>query len=969
VARQRLLVLLDHIDHVTGGYEPQLRAAFEAMCQKHDLDLVLLVGGLPDNPNPVGAAHARVYELLDETSADGVILLAAGLSSYSGVERLAKLCEKLCKLPVCAIGCAVPGMPSVVVDNRPGMEALVEHVISVHGRKRLAFIGGHPKNPDSETRFQVFREVLARHGVAIDPRLVATGFFQTAGGAKAALELCETGLPFDGLIVANDAMALSAVEALRGRGIRIPRDVIVTGFDDLVLSRLASPPLTTVRQPLERMGTVAVELILAQLRGENVPAVVEMPVEFVARASCGCDERDNLNEARASRSPPSAGGDAPLARLRAVGALDVHGQPARWAARLVEALEVELYGTPGEFLDALEDTLEQAVDGQDAFEKLQRWVVGLRREGLGATLDPLWEAAERMIEAAMTRSQARQRFTVDVVFQNLLRSGERLATASLDGETLRRVVAEELAELRLRSAAISLYVDERRRELTPFLWLDEGRVRSLGGPSFPAAVLIPGGGSERRRTFCVMPLTYESEQLGVAAFELGSGFVVFSMLAGQLSAALKNVALHQEIVRTLTLHERSVQERLATAERMASLSVLAGGVAHDLNNALGPLVTLPDVILSELDELKAGTLTDDSELRRDVATIKSSALRAAQTIKDLMLLGRPGATAKQALDLNEVVSSAVSPESLRFLAPRASSVRVQLELSMEPLVVQGSEPHLLRALGNLLRNGSEAIPGVGQISVRTERAALPAVLGAYELIPAGDYATITVSDTGAGISPADLTRIFEPFFSRKRLADSSGSGLGLAIVHGVVKEHGGYIDVVSDLGHGTTFTLYFPRSTAPSSTVREPASIQPGSARILIVDDEPSQLQAARRVLRHLGYEVDTLGSGVEAVIRFTSERARRDESPRSIVEIPPYDLVIVDYALNEEKNGLQTLERIRELFPAQRGVMVSGHGRAEHEGSGSSVTWLPKPYSAEALARVVKRALDSNPPPSSRPK
>ncbi|HEX5099218.1 MAG TPA: substrate-binding domain-containing protein, partial [Polyangiaceae bacterium] len=465
MARQRLLVLLDHIDHVSGGYEPQLRAAFEAMCQKHDLDLVLLVGGAPDNPNPVGAAHARVYELLNETSADGVILLAAGLSAYSGVERLAEMSRQLGKLPICAIGCAVPGMPSVVVDNRPGMEALVEHVISVHGRKRLAFISGHPKNPDSEARFQVFCEVLARHGVEVDPRLVATGFFHTASGAKAALELCETGVPFDGLIVANDAMALSAVEALRGRGIRIPRDVVVTGFDDLVLSRLASPPLTTVRQPLERMGMVAVELILSQLRGESVPAVVEMPVEFVARASCGCDERGNRHEGRTSRYPSGAA-DAPLARLRAVGALDAHGQPAPWAARLVEALEVELYGTPGEFLDALEDTLEQAVDGQDAFERLQRWVVSLRREGLGPALDPIWEPAERMIEAAMTRSQARQRLTADVVFQNLLRSGERLATASLDGETLRRVVAEELTELRLRSAAVSLYVDASRRELT-----------------------------------------------------------------------------------------------------------------------------------------------------------------------------------------------------------------------------------------------------------------------------------------------------------------------------------------------------------------------------------------------------------------------------------------------------------------------------------------------------------------------
>jgi DNA-binding LacI/PurR family transcriptional regulator/signal transduction histidine kinase/ActR/RegA family two-component response regulator len=966
--RQRLLVVLDHIDHVTGGYEPQLRAAFDASCQAHDLELVLLVGGPFDDPNPIGAAHSRVYELLDEHSADGVILLASGLTAYTGPARLPAFREQLGGVAMCSIGCEVPGVPSVLVDSRPGMDALVEHVVTVHGRRRLAFISGPPLNPESEIRLAVLKEVLARHGLEFDPRLCATGYFHTPSGAKAALDLLDSGVPFDGLIVANDAMALSAVEALRGRGVRIPRDVVVTGFDDLVLSRLASPPLTTVRQPLERMGTTAVNLILDQLAGRPVPERVELPVEFVARASCGCGERGNLSPARASVRPRANDGDAPVSRLRAAGARDAHGQPAPWAARLVEALEVELGGTPGEFLDALGDTLEQAVDGQDAFERLQRWVVRLRHEELGASLEPLWEPAERMIEAAMTRSQARLRLTADVVFQNLLRSGERLSTASLDAGTLRRVVAEELGELRIRNACIALYAGGELRELKPFLWLEEGKVRSLEAASFPAAALLPPVPSERRRTFCILPLTYESEQLGLAAFELGTGFIVFAMLAGQISAALKNVALHQEIVRTTTLHERSVHERLATAERMASLSVLAGGVAHDLNNALGPLVTLPDVILTELDELKAGTLTDDRELRLDVATIKSSALRAAQTIKDLMLLGRPGATAKQTLDLNEVVSAAVSPESLRFLAPRVESVRVQLELSVEPLPVMASEPHLVRAIGNLVRNGSEAIPGAGQISVRTSSATLEILLGAYEMIPPGEYATVTVSDTGAGIAAADLARIFEPFFSRKRLAETSGSGLGLAIVHGVVKEHGGFVDVTSGVGEGTTFTLYFPRAPGRPISERVTPPAAGGSARILIVDDEPIQLQAARRVLRHLGYHVDTLQSGSEALARFTSEYRRREAARGSIPPSahPPYDLVIVDYALNEKQTGLETLERIRRLFPAQRGIMVSGHGRAEHEGFGSAVAWLAKPYSAEALARAVKRTLDSNPPPSS---
>src|SRR5215471_9231172 len=104
----RLLVVLDHFDHVSGGYEPQLRAAFDATCQTHDIDLVLLAGGPFDDPNPVGAAHTRVYELLDRTSADGVILLSSGLSAYTGVEPMLELCERLGDLPISSVGSALP---------------------------------------------------------------------------------------------------------------------------------------------------------------------------------------------------------------------------------------------------------------------------------------------------------------------------------------------------------------------------------------------------------------------------------------------------------------------------------------------------------------------------------------------------------------------------------------------------------------------------------------------------------------------------------------------------------------------------------------------------------------------------------------------------------------------------------------------------------------------------------------------
>jgi hypothetical protein len=285
------------------------------------------------------------------------------------------------------------------------MDALLEHVIGAHGRRRVAFVAGTPKNPDGEVRFAAYREALARHGIAYDPRLVVGGNFHTPTAARAAIELVERQVPFDAVVSANDAMALAAMDALKTYGLRVPHDVVVTGFDDLVHARLASPPLTTVRQPLERMGVEAVKLVMDQLAGKETPATVTLPVEFVPRESCGCSTR--WMGRVPSGAYPAVQQESPVpltsrerARLMedvARESLEPLGPRATWIARLIEALEVELSGRTGEFLSVLEEVVDWVGDRHDGFEKLQRAVdairVGLCRPDLG----PLWLAARAAI--------------------------------------------------------------------------------------------------------------------------------------------------------------------------------------------------------------------------------------------------------------------------------------------------------------------------------------------------------------------------------------------------------------------------------------------------------------------------------------------------------------------------------------------------------------------------------------------
>jgi CheY-like chemotaxis protein len=291
----------------------------------------------------------------------------------------------------------------------------------------------------------------------------------------------------------------------------------------------------------------------------------------------------------------------------------------------------------------------------------------------------------------------------------------------------------------------------------------------------------------------------------------------------------------------------------------------------------------------------------------------------------------------------------------------ARNISVTSDLYPEPLVVRASEAHIVRALGNLVRNATEAIERDGRIVIQTRRVVVTEPVERYETIEPGDYAVVAVSDTGHGIPASELGRVFEPFFTRKRLTDCNGSGLGLAIIHSVTKEHDGFVDVESVVGVGSTFTLYFPRVVRaverPSLTSHAPRQC----LRVLVVDDEPTQLRTARRVLSRYGYEVDTAGTGEQAYGFFV--RAANSEGAANAADEPsrsPFDVVVMDVMLNESEDGFALFERIRQLYPHQQGVIVSGYASPERAQlvTELGLVWLAKPYTADSLARAVHAAL-----------
>lgn len=955
--RRTIAVLIDHIDQVSGGYQNDLCSAFEIACRRLDLDLTIVVGRALDTSLPRAAPYNTIYELVGRRSVDGIILVSGTLAVFSGIEGLLQLCNRYNGIALCSLGAGVPGVPSVVVDQGFGMERLIDHLLVNHGCKRVAFLGGPEHSPDAEARRRAYHRVLARHGLPVDARQIVHGQFTTASGIRATHELLDRGIEVDAVIAANDSMALGAIDALRERGKSVPRDVLVTGFDDSARARCADPPLTTVRQPFEAMAELALTLVTRQLAGERVPEQTQFDVQFIARASCGCRARPSTR--RRPRTQQRSLVDsleslAPLAFQRASFKLGEDTRP------LFEVFKTDLERASGTFLAMLEDCVAR-VGTRHEMDLLDALSEDFRN--IEDALAPYPRAIALLtsifdwLQPAQARAQARRSRNAEVSYNELSRTNEQLSSA-LNLESLKKALEEELPLLGVRDVRISRYQDADRRKLEPFLCLEHGKVQNLDLAAFDAELLLPPGaeGADRQRTWFVLPLTSELKSWGVLVMEQTPSAVHCERLRELVSAALKNIHLHQEIVDKTAMHERSTQERLATAERLHALGVLAGGVAHDLNNALGPLLALPDAMRKTLHQIEHRGI-ERAELQEDLAAIEAAALHASNTIKDLLTLGRQGRTPRVPLELNRVVLASLANGNARFTGGRP---KLRLELAPEPLVIEGSESHIARALLNLVQNAFEAGGNTGEIVVEARRVTLGSMVSGYETIEPGEYAVVSVSDRGAGIPREILGRIFEPFFSQKPLSEASGSGLGLALVHGVVKEHQGFVNVESIAGGGTTFTLYFPSSSAALGRERKQKKPAVGSGRILVLDDDPLQIRSAQRVLKGLGYEVTALTRGQAACELF--EKARTSNG-RTSPEVP-FDLVIIDMVLNQDRDGLEVVERLQQLYPEQKALMVSGHAPTERSETALArgLPWLSKPYTADELGFAVARALARTP-------
>jgi two-component system cell cycle sensor histidine kinase/response regulator CckA len=394
------------------------------------------------------------------------------------------------------------------------------------------------------------------------------------------------------------------------------------------------------------------------------------------------------------------------------------------------------------------------------------------------------------------------------------------------------------------------------------------------------------------------------------------------------------------IIRDITERKRAEKEKrkLETqfhqAQKMEALGTLAGGIAHDFNNLLMGIQGNASLVLCDIDS--------DHLHYENLRTIEELVQSGAQLTRQLLGFSRRGKYQVKPTDINELIRN-----NLEMFARTKKEITIHTKYQEGIWPVEVDRGQIEQVLLNLFVNAWQAMPGKGELYLETENVTLTETYIKPHQVNPGGYVKISVADTGVGIDKKTQQRIFDPFFTTKEMG--RGTGLGLASSYGIVKNHDGIINVYSEKGKGTTFTIYLPIS---EKEVRQEKALSEeilkGSETVLLVDDEDFILSVGSRVLKKLGYEVLTASSGEAAIDVY---KANKDK----------IDMVILDMIMPEMGGG-DTYDRIKEINPAVKALLSSGYsidGQATEILQRGCHDFIQKPFDMKGLSQKIREILD----------
>jgi signal transduction histidine kinase/DNA-binding LacI/PurR family transcriptional regulator/DNA-binding response OmpR family regulator len=817
-----------------------------------EIDCNLLVGcgiSLPGSPLASRTAWSITDKDMDFVpvgpwNADGLIIIPDDLtdSQFQYVQELIRS-----GYPVVFTTAEKPG-PHVAVDNAGGIRQAFDHLLQ-HGHSRIAFIAGKKgRGGDSAERLAAYRQALREIGIEEDERLIAFGEHRREEGRLAMQKILDSGAPFTAMIASNDLSCIGAMHMLRASGRRIPEDVAVIGFDDVLEARTQLPLLTTVRHPTYTLGYQALLSILELINGRKPDEIgTRVATKLVIRQSCGCHpEHISASSFDSSKT------------------MDLTTYQNALAQMMADCTFVEItYGTHEEietlclclvkgFFSSLEQHDSMPFD--NATKRIADWVelnkedayawysaFYILRNSLKGVLSLIPDSDLDLANSMVDRAQhviadIAQRQAATALLRHM-ETSDRLGLmtsqllAALDISSIADIMANHLPQLGIQHVLVARFSPREDDPLShATVLLNTGMLESTTGDEFLTHQFPPLGLFPAEGTFqlAILPLVID---------EITSGFVALSATHLELCAAIvHNLA---SAVRSIQLYHDALEGRNLAEEANRLKSRFLSMVSHELRTPLSLIVGLSEMVLHE-----GPRLTDVN--MRDIEQINTSAQHLARLIGDVLDLASSEAgrlrILREPLNLTEVLRVAVKiGEQMAHEKGLAWNAKLP---DQGPWII-GDRTRLRQVTLNLISNAVK-FTSEGQVTLK--------------VTIEDKRVLISISDTGIGIPPSEQEVIFHEFYRSEHTIQSGygGLGLGLAITKQLVEQHGGRIGVRSpgDLGSGSTFFFDLPISStgAPQRELYTPLAAYGDSVMVLTEREDPADQLCT--YLRNRGFDI-----------------------------------------------------------------------------------------------------------------
>lgn len=737
--------------------------------------------------------------------------------------------------------------PVVAVDNTFGIKQAFEHLLQ-HGHRQIAFIAGNSgRGGDSEERLHAYRMALKDAGLPEDPRLIAFGEHRKDDGMKAMGQILNSGAPFSALIASNDLSCLGAIQCLQEAGRSIPEDVAVIGFDDILDARSLSPSLTTIRHPTFSLGYQSVITLLEHIHGHpNAPSRVVVPPRLIIRQSCGCP-------AVASTSYSSSEFTEPALQLNDLASLMAEASLIEARNSLLEDLEEQCTSFLEAFLESL--SLRDASTIMKEIKRVLTWTderdedphiwqagVAILYQKTNTLLKLVPQADPMSVPSLIDRvhleisDQIQRRTTrsmiehMDMVSQLGLMTAELLTAMNISESA--DILTRHLPKVGIKNLLVALYdADDEERT-------SNGRILFTAG--------LSGTGNGQRfetRKFPVKEIYNSAEPLQLTILPLyvnddTSGFIAFDAPNPEMCAAI--VHNLSAALRTSQLYNDAIEGRQLAEEANRLKSRFLSTVSHELRTPLSLIVGLSEMVLREQKD-------HQQTKQRDIEQINVSAQHLARLIGDVLDLASSEAgqlhILRETLDLAEVLRMA---SKIGEELAREKGLSWNAHLPTHGPWVMGDRTRLRQVTLNLISNAIK-FTTTGQVQLQTT--------------VTENNVTVSVSDTGMGISEDEQKTIFNEFYRSQNAIESgsSGMGLGLAITKQLIEQHEGRIDVRSpgDLGLGSTFTFSLPIINIATRESDNLPPLNEKTSAVLILTESNESTKELSTYLKARGFDIN----------------------------------------------------------------------------------------------------------------